>query len=119
MNFMRSWQNILNNKILGLIGLCKKAGKVVAGAQLCEKEIRAGRSELIIIADDISDAGRKAITDICTHYKKNLIVCCSMGELGKAVGASSDRSVVSVNDKGFSEAILKKYAELQLERNGE
>ena len=42
-----------------------------------------------------------------------------MCELGKAVGASSDRSVLSVNDKGFSEAILKKYAELQLERNGE
>lgn len=109
----------MNNKILGLIGLCKKAGKIIAGAQLCEKEIRAGRSELIVIADDISGAGLKAITDICTHYKKNFIVCCSMGELGRAVGASGDRSVVSVNDKGFSEAILKKYAELELGRNGE
>ncbi len=116
---MRSWQNILNNKILGLIGLCKKAGKVVAGAQLCEKEIRAGRSELIIVSEDISDVGRKAITDICTHYKKNFILCCTMGELGKAVGAAGDRCVVSVNDKGFSEAILKKYAELQLGRKGE
>ncbi len=119
MNFMRSWQNILKDKILGLIGLCKKAGKIVAGAQLCEKEIRAGRSELIIVADDISQSGNKAITDICTHYKKNFIICCSMSELGKAVGAAGDRSVVSVNDKGFSKAILKKYAELQLGRNGE
>ena len=52
-------------KILGLIGLCKKAGKIVAGAALCEKEIRAGKSELIIIANDNSQTGLTAITDIC------------------------------------------------------
>ena len=43
------------DKILSMIGLAKRAGKVCAGAPLCEKEIKAKRSELIIIAKDISD----------------------------------------------------------------
>ncbi len=102
-----------------MIGLAKKAGKIVAGAQLCEKEIRAGKSELIIIANDISKTGLKAITDICTHYSVEYIICSSMSELGGAIGASGDRSVLSVNDRGFSDAILKKYVELHLGRNGE
>ena len=106
-------------KILGLIGICKKAGKIVAGAALCEKEIRAKRSELIIIASDISPTGEKAITDICTHYSVRYIMCSDMNSLGKAVGAAGDRSVISVNDRGFGNAILKKYADLQLGRNGE
>ena len=42
-----------------------------------------------------------------------------MNNLGNAVGAAGDRSVVSVNDRGFSEAILKKFTDLQLGRNGE
>ena len=106
-------------KVLGMIGLCKKAGKIVSGAQLCEKEIRAKNSELIIIANDISPTGKKAITDICMHYSVKYIMCADIDSLGKAVGAAGGRSVISVNDKGFSDAILKKYADLQLGRNGE
>lgn len=110
---------MFETKILGLIGLCKKAGKIVAGAQLCEKEIRAGKSELVIIANDISKTGLKAITDVCNHYCVRYIMCSDMNDLGKAVGALGDRSVISVNDKGFSDAILKKYNDLQRGRNGE
>ena len=106
-------------KILGLIGLCKKAGKIVSGAALCEKEIRAGKTELIIIANDISQTGLKAITDICEHYHVKHIICCDKNSLGKAVGAAGERSVIAVNDKGFSDAILKKFDGLQLGRNGE
>ena len=110
---------MFETKILGLIGLSKKAGKIVAGAQLCEKEIRLRKSELIIIANDISKTGLKAITDVCNHYCVRYIICSDKNSLGKAVGAAGDRSVISVNDRGFSDAILKKYNDLQSERNGE
>lgn len=102
-----------------MIGLAKKAGKIVAGAEQCEKEIRAGKSELIIIANDISDTGLKAIKDICTHYSVKYIECFTKSELGKIIGALSERSVLSINDKGFANAILKKFSEFQLGRNGE
>lgn len=107
------------NKVLGLIGLAKKAGKIVSGADLCEREIRTKKSELIIIAGDISPSGRKAITDICSHYGVKSITLSDKEMLGAAVGAAGDRSVISVSDKGFGDAILKKYADFQLGRNGE
>ncbi len=113
MNFLRSWKLELENRVKGMIGLAKKAGKIVAGAEQCEKEIRAKKSELIIIANDISDTGLKAITDVCTHYSIRHIKCFTKNELGEAIGALGERSVLSVNDKGFADAILKKFSELQ------
>ena len=103
----------LENKLKGIIGIAKKAGKIVSGAEQCEKEIRLNKSELIIIAKDISKTGEKAITNICTHYKVRYIMCLSKNELGRIVGAAGERTVVSVNDKGLADAILKKYSELQ------
>lgn len=102
-----------------MIGLAKKAGKIVSGEEQCEKEIRKNKSELIIIANDISKTGQKAITNICTHYSVDWIMCLSKSELGNAVGAACDRTVLSINDRGFADAILKKYAKMQLGRKGE
>ncbi len=119
MNFLRSWKLELEKRVKGMIGLAKKAGKIVAGAEQCEKEIRAKKSELIIIADDISDTGLKAITDVCTHYSISHIKCFTKSELGEAIGALGERSVLSVNDKGFADAIIKKFSKLQLGRNGD
>lgn len=97
------------DKILSMIGLAKRAGKVCAGAPLCEKEIKSKRAELVIIASDISDNGRKAISDSCKYYSVKCIEYATMKKLGKAVGAAGDRAVISVNDKGFAKAVLNKY----------
>ncbi len=99
----------MENKIKGMIGLAKKAGKIISGAEQCEKQIRTKKSELIIIANDISPTGKKAITDICSHYFVDYIICLSKSELGNIVGAAGERTVLSVSDKGFADAILKKF----------
>lgn len=108
-----------NDKILSMIGLCKRAGKLSAGTPLCEKAIKTKQSELIIIAKDISENGRKSITDSCKYYSVKYIEYSDIIALSDAVGAESARVVVSVNDKGFADAILDKYAELQAGRKGE
>lgn len=107
------------DKVLSMVGLAKRAGKVTTGAPLCDKEIKAKRARLVIIAADISEKGKKAITDACTFYSVDYIVYSDMYTLGKAVGAESVRTVVTVNDNGFAEAIMKKYDDLQTGRNGE
>ena len=61
------------DKVLGMIGLAKRAGKVVTGAEICETAVKKGQSKLIIIAGDISENGRKAITDACKYYKVKYI----------------------------------------------
>ena len=99
------------DKVLSMIGLAKKAGKVCAGAPLCEKEIKAGKSELIILAKDISDNGKKAITDSCRYYSVKYIEYSDKEGLARAVGAEGERTVLSVNDKAFAQAVLKKYTD--------
>ena len=95
------------NKLLGMIGLAKRAGKITSGEFLCEKAIKSGQSRLIIIAEDISENAKKAILNACRHYGVEYIEFSSSSELGKAIGSDS-RMVISVNDDNFKNAILSK-----------
>lgn len=97
------------DSVLGMIGLAKRAGKICTGAEICEAAIKKGKSKLIIIAGDISDNGKKAITDACKYYNVKYIEYADKKKLGNFTG-SDERAVVSVNDTGFAETILKKYA---------
>ena len=99
------------DKIMGMIGLAKRARKICAGAPLCEKKIKSKQSELIIIAKDISEKSKKAITDSCKYYSVEYIEYADKEGLARAVGAVGERTVLSINDKGFAKAILDKYAE--------
>lgn len=98
------------DKILSLIGLAKKAGRISEGSDFSEDAIRHGKAKLVIVAADTSENGKKAIRDCCEHYKVKYILYATKTELGRAVGAEL-RSVVSVNDDGFTAAILRKLAE--------
>ena len=95
------------NKVLGMIGLAKRAGKITSGEFLCEKTIKSGQSRLIIIAEDISENAKKAVLNECSHYGVKYIEFSSSFQLGKAIGADS-RMVISVNDDNFKNAILSK-----------
>lgn len=94
-------------KILGFIGIAKRAGKVSVGSFVCETAIKSGASELIIIASDASDKTKKALTDACNYYNVPFLEFSDMGSLGKATGGC-EKVVISVNDKGFAKAIHEK-----------
>lgn len=97
------------DKLLQMIGMAKKAGKVTTGGFLCEKSVKSGESFLVIIASDISANSRKTITDACKNYGVKYVEYADMELLGRCTG-SGDRAVVSINDTGFAEAILNKYS---------
>lgn len=52
---------MINNKLLGLLGICAKAGKIVSGADACLEEIKTNSVKLLIIAEDASDKTKKII----------------------------------------------------------
>lgn len=104
------------DSVLGMLGLAKRAGKISSGAELVTEDIRRGKSKLVIIAADISENGRKAVTDACRYRKVKFIEYSDKENLGRATG-SGQRTVISVNDREFAGAVLKKYAEVILGRN--
>ncbi len=95
----------MNNKLLGMIGLAKRAGRVQTGEDICSRAVRNRRSRLVIVACDAADNTKKSITDTCKHYNVRCIEAATKAELGNCTGADS-RAVVSVNDDNFAKAIL-------------
>ncbi len=96
------------DNVLGMIGLAKRAGKVVTGAEICEAHVKKGKAHLVIIAKDISENGKKAMSDCCNFYKVRYIEYGTKSDLGKFTG-SDERAVVAISDRGFAKTILDKY----------
>ena len=95
-----------------MLGLAAKAGKLVYGCNLtCDKVRSGGQSPyLILIAADASENTKKRITNCCIYYEriyKFLPPSIGCAELARATGRRGPISCVGVNDKGFSEALVK------------
>ena len=97
------------DKLLQMIGMAKRAGKLVSGGFLSDKAIKSGESRLIVLSRDISDESRKSITDSCKYYNVKYIEYADREQLGKITGGG-ERTVVSINYSGFAEAVLRIYS---------
>ncbi len=91
-------------KLLGMLGLAKRAGKISTGSFICLKMIKSSRARLVIIATDASDNTKKSIKDSCKFYNIKSFEISDMAALGHATGGG-ERAVVSVNDDNFARAI--------------
>lgn len=95
------------NKVLGMLGLAKRAGKVSTGAFVCGNMIKSRKARLVVLAEDASSNTKKSIADSCRYYNIKLIEFSDMAGLGHATGGG-ERAVVSVNDDNFAKAISDK-----------
>lgn len=107
------------NKLLNLIGLAKKAGKVEAGEEPVGAAARARQARLLLLASDAADNTRRR----ALHFGEAgecicLLVPATKDELGHALGRTSC-AMLAVTDIGFAEAIAKKLAALDPEHYGE
>lgn len=64
-----------NNKVLSLLGLATKAGKVASGEFSTEKSVKTGKGFLVLVADDASQNTRKKFQNMCdfTKYRSTLL----------------------------------------------
>ncbi len=93
-------------RILQLIGLAKRAGKITAGTELVEKEISRGRAKLLILATDISPEVKKNLLYICEKAQIASIILCDKITLGLCIG-KGQRVALAIQDRGFADAIMK------------
>ena len=56
-------------KILNMIGLAQKAGKVASGEFSTEKAVKEHKAYMVIVADDSSDNTKKNFRNMCEYYK--------------------------------------------------
>ena len=94
------------DKVLGMLGLAKRAGKVESGEFSAEKAVKTYQSRLVILAGDASENTRKKFTDKASYRKIPVRIYADKERLGKATG-TGERSVLSVNDGRFAESLVK------------
>lgn len=101
------------NKVLSLLGLARRAGRLEAGFDACQKAARTGRAALLAAAEDISDKTYKNLRYEAQRAGIPAVrLGASMAELSHACGVRA--GVAAVNDKGFAGAVLK-----ELEKPGQ
>jgi len=101
---------VSNDRLLSMLGLCRKAGKLGWGHDACVGDIRSGRARLCLLAADASDRLKREVEravsggslDAARLLQTEYTMETFMGAAGFRAG------VFTVNDEGFA----KKIAEL-------
>ena len=100
-----------NNKVLSLLGLATKAGKVASGEFSTEKSVKTGKGFLVLIADDASQNTRKKFQNMCDFYEVPIYFIANKEELGRFCGKEF-RASLAVQDENFAKAMLKELQKL-------
>lgn len=95
----------MNDRLLSFLGLCKRAGYLISGAETVIKSMKDEKALIILTADDFSDNSRKNVEKSAAVYRVPLkSLGRSKDELSFALGKHC--GVVSITDKGFADKIL-------------
>ena len=102
----------MNDRLLGMLGLAVRAGKVSFGVFSTLKALDEGRAMLVVAASDIGQSNKRAIENKCSEYDVPLIFYSQKEQLSRACG-KKDMPVAGICDEGLSEAIVKIYGGAQ------
>ena len=95
-----------SKKMLSMMSIAQKAGKVKSGEFAAEKAIKSGAAALCIVAGDASEATKKSYRDMCGFYNTDYLEFADKQTLGHAIGKEF-RAAVCICDVNFAEGILK------------
>lgn len=97
---------MVNKKILGLIGLSAKAGKVSFGSDSVENDLKRNLVKLVIVAEDSSDRTKNKFRKICDKYNIPIIETGEIESLSKAIG-KKNKAILGIQDINLSKEIEK------------
>lgn len=93
------------DKVLSLLGLSARAGKIASGEFAAENAVKSGKAALVIVAEDASDNTKKLFHDKCSFYEVPVFDYGTKETLGHAIGKEF-RASVAVLDAGLANAII-------------
>ena len=96
----------MKNKFLQLLGLTKKAGKLLEGYNKCEEGIKSNNVKLIIISDEVSQNTKDKFSGYCNRNEIFLITNVDGKELSNILGICKI-GVLGVTDLKLSQSLFK------------
>jgi|HigsolmetaAR203D_1030402.scaffolds.fasta_scaffold00030_21 ribosomal protein L7Ae-like RNA K-turn-binding protein len=94
------------NRVLQLLGLAQRAGKLVSGDEGVLAAVRGGKARLVIIARDASPGAVKKYSDKCRHYGVTMVQAADRQQLGRSIG-KPERVAIALLDDGFAGLVRK------------
>lgn len=97
----------MNDSVLSLLGLCRKAGKLSMGHDACKQSLNTGRAELCVICSDASERLNGEIMFLADKANVTVYgVDYTQLQIKQATGFKA--SVFTVDDAGFAKSIINK-----------
>ncbi len=94
------------NKLLGMLGLARRAGRLSIGTDMTCEALRQGSARLCILACDASENTAKRVKSKSEFYGVKCICPeINRAQLSHAIGKENDISAVAINDENFASAI--------------
>ena len=96
----------MNDKVLSLIGLAIKAGKLSCGFDSVKATLLQNKSKLVLVASDVSPKSKKEVLFYSDKTKTQYMVLdeYNMETVSHAIGRRC--GIISVNDDSFSKGLL-------------
>lgn len=95
---------MISPRLLMMLGLCQRAGKLVSGDFASEQALRRRKASLVLLAEDASERTREKFERLAADSGTPCYVAGSRSELGSALG-KADRAVVVIQSRDFTRGI--------------
>ena len=97
----------LNNKIYGLIGLSRRAGKISFGSSSSIETIEKKKAKIVIVAEDSSDRTKKNFKDLCENLNVEYRIVGTIEKLSQSIG-QVNKAVIVIKDENFAKELIKR-----------
>ena len=101
-------ENKKNQRLHGMLGFAKRAGKVIIGTELVCRAMPKGEVKLVVISAASSLPTKKKLTVKSDFYKIPWVEAdIDTDSLGHILGKSSSVAAVAITEERFAEEISK------------
>lgn len=98
----------VEEKILGAMGLARRAGKLVVGAEMCEEAIRDGRAVISFLSSNMSEnSEKKLMAALRASNSPYITLKSTKEELADRFGKKSFAVALAITDTGFAKIVYK------------
>ena len=98
----------MENKILGLIGLSAKSGRIAFGADSVKREMLKGKIKLLILAENSSERTKLKFKKIADEAKIPIIFFVTISNISNAIG-KTNKAILGIMDMNLAREIKKIY----------
>ena len=95
----------MTDKVLSLLGICRKAGKLASGEFQTEAAVKGGKAFLVVLSEDASANTKNKFHNMAKNYKVPVLEYSEKEKLGHSIGKEL-RSTAAVLDEGLAKDVL-------------